>query len=155
MSKIQSDGSAPVAGGALRLCIFEQQTANSQRERTWLIADPLALQLNDEPPLLLPTGCLARVFARYGQAFDEAELGRDARQLEWIGELTLPQGTIRHFRHLSWFDVVARDYLVYGGRAASPPDAATPELRFDLCTSVAAALTHLATAYARACISPA
>lgn len=154
-------GSAPASAGAGRLCVFEEQTALGERDRTWLIADPLALQLNADPPLLLPDGCLSRVFERYGQPFDEAALERGPRQLEWLAELKLPQGNVRRFRHRSWFDVVARDYLVFdehAGRtpraAGSPPDTAARAPRFDLCTSVAAALTHLATAYARACISP-
>lgn len=150
-----SDEPSGQLSSGTRLCVFERQIAEGELQRTWLHADPLALQLGDDAPRLLPPGCLGRVFERYGQPFDEAEIARSSRQLEWMGELISPHGNVRRFRHRSWFDVVARDFVVYSPLPSSAGEHSAPGARFDLCTSVAAALEHLAAAYARAYVSPA
>lgn len=77
--------------------------------------------------LPLPEGALDAVMKRYGQELDPAAKVTHVDTL-WIGDKS-----VVHVRHLDFYDVIARDWLVYEGKAA-------------LATMVAAALEHLARA---------
>lgn len=85
---------------------------------------------------VVPEPLFAAVVGRYGAPFDEAEAVRR------VGTLTLASGaTIEHVRHLARFDVVARDYLVYGATGVRERTCASS-------TVVAGALAHLLAARA-------
>lgn len=77
--------------------------------------------------LPLPDGALDAVMKRYGAELDPSAKVKHVDTL-WIGDKS-----ILHVRHLDVFDVIARDWVVYDGKAA-------------LATTVAAALAHLARA---------
>jgi hypothetical protein len=84
-----------------------------------------------EPTRKLPYGALEAVMKRYGAELDAKE------KLIEVGELTFDDGRrLRHVRHLGFYDVIARDYLIY-----EMPDAAP---LFAMAITVAGALEHLA-----------
>jgi len=98
---------------------------------------PEALEIVDADGVqAVPEGALEKVLARYGAPFDS-----DARIIV-VAELALSPGKrLRHVQHLAGYDVVMRDYLVLDAEGAEP-----------LCApgaTVAAALQHLASAWAR------
>jgi hypothetical protein len=81
--------------------------------------------------MFLPDGALAAVMKRYGAPFDPTIKVRE------VDSLPLPDGgTLVHVRHLDFYDVIARDYLVLGDSCA-------------MATTVAGALEHLARAAVR------
>ncbi len=78
----------------------------------------------------LPDGALEAVMAKFGGPLDPGE------RVSTVATLDLTDGrTLRHVRHLSGYDVIARDYLIYETRDG--------EARCALATTVAAALDHL------------
>lgn len=62
-------------------------------------------------------------------------------------QLQFAEGLLKRLRHRTWFDVEPRDYLVFTP-SGSEPGAEWP--RYELCTSISAALLHLAEAYSAA-----
>lgn len=132
-----------------RLCIFEREIAPGVREQTWLIATETgaALQVGDASPLELPHGSIARVFKRYGQLFEAAGVSGSGGEVPLASDdpqLHFAEGLLKRLRHRTWFDVEPRDYLVFTP-SGSEPGAEWP--RYELCTSISAALVHLAEAY--------
>jgi hypothetical protein len=98
---------------------------------------PETLEIVDAGGALpVPEGALEKVLARYGAPFDP-----EARIIV-VAELALGPGKrLRHVQHLAGYDVVMRDYLVLDAEGGEP-----------LCApgaTVAAALQHLASAWAR------
>jgi hypothetical protein len=92
------------------------------------------LRGNDCYPL--PDGALEAVMAKFGGPLDPRE------RVAVVDALDLTEGrTLRHVRHLSGYDVIARDYLVYEAQGAEPQCA--------LAITVAAALGHLGRAARR------
>lgn len=88
-------------------------------------------------PLPLPPGALEAVMGRFGGPLDPAE------RITRVASLELGAGRVLwHVRHLSGYDVVARDYLVY--------ESSDQEPRCALGVTVAAALLHLARAHLQA-----
>lgn len=80
---------------------------------------------------IVPEPLVAAIVARYGAPFDEGE------SVTHVGALVLASGaTLAHVRHLARFDVVARDYVVYGAAGATVKSCASS-------TVVAGALRHL------------
>jgi hypothetical protein len=87
----------------------------------------------DGETLPLGEGALEAVLARFGASLEPAE------PLIAVGALDLGEGrAVRHVRHLALYDVIARDFLVYGSAGA--------EALCALATTVAGALDHLARA---------
>ena len=78
----------------------------------------------------LPDGALEAVMAKFGMPLDPGGQVADVATLDLTHEHRL-----RHVRHLSGYDVIARDYLIYETVGAEP--------RCALATTVAAALGHL------------
>ena len=79
----------------------------------------------------VPEGALEEVMAQFGAPFDPEE------PVAVVASLALGDGrALRHVRHLSGFDVIARDYLLYETPGQEPVCA--------LVRTVAAALGHLA-----------
>lgn len=86
--------------------------------------------------LPVPPGALDAVMRRYGGPLDPAE------RVTRVARIELEEGrALWHVRHLSGYDVVARDYLLY-----ETPD---EEPRCALAVTVAGALRHLARAALR------
>ena len=84
----------------------------------------------------LPDGALEVVMAKFAGPLDPRE------RIAVIATLDLTDGrALRHVRHLSGYDVIARDYLIY-----ETPDG---EPQCALATTVAAALGHLGRAAQR------
>jgi hypothetical protein len=83
----------------------------------------------------IPAGALAAIMKRYGAPLDENAKFREVDALE-LG----PGERLRHIRHLDFYDVIARDYLVYEAPGREPTCA--------MATTVAGALEHLARAAA-------
>ncbi|MEZ4373966.1 MAG: hypothetical protein R3B07_24300 [Polyangiaceae bacterium] len=141
-------------GEAPRLCIFERDVAPGVREQTWLIAldSGAALQVGDAAPLELPRGSVARVFERYGQLLevpgDPQAVGGEAPLASTDTQLHFTEGLLKRLRHRTWFDVEPRDYLVFTPSASVADPGGWP--RYELCTSISAALLHLAEAYSAA-----
>jgi hypothetical protein len=100
-------------------------------------AGELALVSDDGSSCALPDGALEAVMMRFGGPLDPAERVATVAMLDLAHERTL-----RHVRHLSGYDVIARDYLIYEAPGAEP--------RCALATTVAAALAHLGRAARRA-----
>lgn len=93
-----------------------------EAERLWLASE--------DEELALPATALCAVMLRYGAPFDSEA------QCESHGLLELGGGaSLRHVRHLAGYDVIARDYLVYGQPGLEPVCA--------MATNVAGALRHL------------
>ncbi len=124
-------------------------------EHTWLVVDPagsVAIGVGEAEPLLLPRGSVTRVFERYGQVFEAASGGGgEAQRTLTPGaspdtQLDFTEGLLKRMSHRTWFDVVPRDYLVFTPHVRERDD--WP--RYELCTSISAALLHLARAYAAA-----
>jgi hypothetical protein len=91
------------------------------------------LLVSDDGELELPAGALRTVMLRYGAPFDEKAMSQSQ------GVLELGAGaSIRHVRHLAGYDVIARDYLVYGEPGLEAVCA--------MATNVAGALRYLALA---------
>lgn len=86
-----------------------------------------------EPPLCLPAGAVCFVMRRYGTPLDERQAIRVVNSLE-LGD----GRTLRHVRHLGFYDVIARDYLILEGDGDHDLVA--------LATNIAGALEHLARA---------
>lgn len=84
----------------------------------------------------VPDGALAAVMKRYGAPLDAGAKLREVDVLE-LG----PGERLRHVRHLDFYDVIARDYLVYEAPGVEPACA--------MATTVAGALEHLARAASR------
>ena len=81
----------------------------------------------------IPDGALAAIMKRYGAPLDEGARFREVDALE-LG----PGERLRHIRHLDFYDVIARDYLIYEAPGIEPACA--------MATTVAGALEHLARA---------
>ena len=81
----------------------------------------------------IPDGALAAIMKRYGAPLDTGAKFREVDALE-LG----PGERLRHIRHLDFYDVIARDYLVYEAPGGEPTCA--------MATTVAGALEHLARA---------
>jgi hypothetical protein len=84
----------------------------------------------------IPAGALAAIMKRYGAPLDEGAKFREVDALE-LG----PGERLRHIRHVDFYDVIARDYLVYEAPGREPTCA--------MATTVAGALEHLARAATR------
>lgn len=84
----------------------------------------------------LPEGSLMAVMRRFGGELDPAEPITPRAELA-LAEL----GSVSHVRHLSGYDVIARDYLVFRPLEGPPLCA--------LAVTVAAALLHLGRAAER------
>ena len=83
----------------------------------------------------LPEGALAAVMKRYGAPLDPSA------KITEVDVLELGDGQrLRHVRHLDFYDVIARDYLVYEAPDLEPACVIAP--------TVAGALEHLARAAA-------
>lgn len=90
----------------------------------------------EEETFVLPAGAIAAVMKRYGVPLDP-----DAKKTHEVAALDLGTGErVRHVRHLDFYDVIGRDYLVYEAPGSDPVCA--------MATRVAAALEHLARAAA-------
>jgi len=118
------------------LKIHETTAADGSLSETFLVksADTLAVVVGEEPARELPDGAIEAVMKRYGSDLDNRE------RLVDVGALDLDEAghRIRHVRHLGFYDVIARDYLVY-----EAPDAAPV---FAMAITVAGALAHLSKA---------
>jgi hypothetical protein len=89
----------------------------------------------DPEPLLLPRGALEAVMRRFGRPLEPST---HAGGLVEVGALDLgpaAEGRLRHVRHRAFFDVIARDYLIYEAPGSEPLCA--------LAITVAGALGHL------------
>jgi hypothetical protein len=88
------------------------------------------LMVDSEEALGVPEGALDAVMMRYGAPLDPVE------RITVMGALVLGPGhAIRRVRHLSGYDVIARDYLIYEAPGREPLCA--------LATTVVGALAHL------------
>jgi hypothetical protein len=93
----------------------------------------LVLVVTGDGAYPLPDGALDAVMTRYGKPLE------DGVELMEIAALDLGEGkTLWHARHLARYDVIARDFLIYGRAGA--------EALCALATTVAGALDHLARA---------
>jgi hypothetical protein len=85
----------------------------------------------DDGARALAADALGEVMAHFGAPLDPDE------PVTLVASLALDQGRVlRHVRHLSGYDVIARDYLVYAAAGQEPVCA--------LAATVAGALAHLA-----------
>lgn len=116
------------------LKIHETTSPSGEFVAVFLQRDDHGLSLIDgRATMRLPTGALPAVMARFGAPLDPDE------RLAPVAAFDLGGGArLSHVRHLSRFDVIARDYLVY--------EASGQEPRCALATTVAGALAHLAAA---------
>ena len=115
----------------LSLKIHEFILPSGELAGVFLRADPERLWLvTEDEQLALPAGALRAVMLRYGAPFDPDADSESQAVLELGGGASL-----RHVRHLAGYDVIARDYLVYG-EAGSDPICA-------MATNVAGALRYL------------
>lgn len=90
-----------------------------------------AIRRADET-FVLPAGAIAAVMKRYGVPLDP-----DAKKTHEVSALEIGSGErVRHVRHLDFYDVIGRDYLVYEAPGAEPICA--------MAARVAGALEHLA-----------
>jgi hypothetical protein len=123
------DLAPPMPASSLK--IHEFILPSGELAGVWLRADDAGLWLvSDDDELALPGAALRAVMVRYGSPFDP-----EARS-ESLGVLGLGDGmTLRHVRHLAGYDVIARDYLVYGEPGLEPVCA--------MATNVAGALRYL------------
>lgn len=78
----------------------------------------------------LPEGAVAAVMKRFGKPLDPDV------ELTEVDRLEIDGVALRHVRHLARYDVIARDFLVYGEDCV-------------LATTAAGALAHLASVTAR------
>ncbi|HEX4448564.1 MAG TPA: hypothetical protein VH044_17585 [Polyangiaceae bacterium] len=116
------------------LKIHETTTATGALSPVFVRIDDGALVLvTGSGAYPLPEGALDAVMARYGKPLEDGVELMDIAALEVVAGKTL-----WHVRHLARFDVIARDYLVYGCAGA--------EALCALATTVAGALEHLALA---------
>ncbi len=98
----------------------------------FLAVTPQGLEIVEgDRALPLPGGALEAVMERYGGPLDPAERLTRVAQLELGGGRAL-----WHVRHLSGYDVVARDYLIYEASSGAP--------RCAQAVTVSGALRHLA-----------
>ena len=84
----------------------------------------------------IPDGSIAAIMKRYGAPLDAGAKFHEVDALE-LG----PGERLRHIRHLDFYDVIARDYLVYEAPGLEPSCARA--------ITVAGALEHLARAATR------
>ena len=114
--------------------IHETTSPSGELVAVFLQRDDDGLSLADgRATMRLPEGALPAVMARFGAPLDPNE------RLASVAVFDLGGGArLSHVRHLSRFDVIARDYLVYETPGLEP--------RCALATTVAGALAHLATA---------
>lgn len=90
-----------------------------------LVADEDRLAIKHGADLLpLPDGALEAVMKRYGNELDPHA------KVTHVGTVWFGEKRVIHVRHLDFYDVIARGWLVYEGKAA-------------LAATVAAALEHL------------
>jgi hypothetical protein len=115
-----------------RLLVDERASDDGGFERTWLecIDGRLHLRFDDTTSAILDIGVLEAVMSRYGKPLAD-DVILDGPKLELAGG-----GTLAILRHRARYDVVAKDYLVYGAPGREP--------LAELCTSVTAALTFIA-----------
>jgi hypothetical protein len=114
-----------------RLLLHERVLPDGSLERTWLEVDRgvLYLRFDDSDPKQVPLAMLEAVMKRYGKPL--------AEEIVVTGPtLALDGGTsLRLFRHLALYDVIAKDYLVYEIPGQEPIA--------ELAASVTAALSYL------------
>jgi hypothetical protein len=113
------------------LKIDEATSATGELSAVFLRLEAGVLEIvADGGAVALPDGALGAVMADLGAPFDP-----EAR-ITLVATLELDRGrALRHVRHLSGYDVIARDYLVYDSGDGEPLCA--------LATTVAGALAHL------------
>jgi hypothetical protein len=113
------------------LKIHESTTARGEIACVFLRVDGDSLAIvSEEGTFALPGAAIDHVMARFGAPLDPRE------PLAEIATLDLGAGrSLRHVRHLARYDVIARDYVVYGAPGREPLCA--------LATTVAGALEHL------------
>lgn len=95
----------------------------------------LILKTTEAGAVALPMLALERVMDRYGKPLADG-IALDGPKVE-LGAF----GVLYMIRHRGWYDVIARDYVVW-----APPGR---EAVAELATAVTAALVHLANAAAR------
>jgi hypothetical protein len=116
------------------LKIHETAASDGTLLETFLVAGEdgaLGIVCGEDATRDLPSGALEAVMKRYGSELDARE------KLVEVGELALEDGQrLRHVRHLGFYDVIARDYLVL--------ETADGVKVFAMAITVAGALEHLA-----------
>jgi hypothetical protein len=111
--------------------IHEHTTATGELGATLLRVEERRLVIACfEGTFELPDGALPAVMKRYGAPLEPSE-----RVIE-VDALDVPEGRLRHVRHLAVYDVIARDYLVH--------DDGEGQATCALAVTVAKALRHLA-----------
>ncbi len=116
---------------AARLLLHQRELPDGRLEHTWLEVDEgvLYLRLDDADPREVPSAVLEGVMKRYGKPLaDDIVVSGPALTLEGERRLQL-------FRHRAFYDVIAKDYLVYASPGREPVA--------ELAASVTAALTYL------------
>ncbi len=115
------------------LTIHERLTESGERETVDVGAEDGALVIRVAgETTLLPMNVLEAVMARYGKPLEEGVTVPPGAPSTDLGEA----GTLRMMRVLGFYDVIAKDYLVW------EPRDATREPLAELATSVSAALVH-------------
>ena len=118
------------------LLLHESPRPDGSFERVMLERGDDGLALKDDVGVHpLPEGALAAVMKRYGKPLEGALPKAEETLAIGVGERLV------RFRHKSIFDVIGKDYIAY----ESPGE----ETLAELATSVTAALSHLAKAYAQ------
>ena len=117
--------------GGPRLLIHEQVRADGDVERTWLevVDGELVLRFDEATTAAVEIRVLEAVMRRYGKPLAD-DIVVSGTRLELDGGRTL--GLVRHRGR---YDVIAKDFLVYGAPGQEPVA--------ELATSVTAALTFL------------
>jgi hypothetical protein len=113
-----------------RLLLHERTAGDGAHERTWLeVAEgALFLHVEGETRKTISIAVFDAVMRRYGKPLAEhIEFERPCLEIEGR--------TVGILRHRARYDVIAKDYVVYGG-LGGPPLA-------ELATAVTAALTYL------------
>lgn len=114
-----------------RLLLHERVLSDGSLEHTWIEVDEgvLYLRLDEGDRKEIPLAVLEAVMSRYGKPLAD-EIVVTGPSLAFEGERTL-----RLFRHLALYDVIAKDYLVYAAPGQEPVA--------ELAASVTAALGYL------------
>lgn len=132
MLKIDEITEPSGALAAVTLSVRHRAALDGETTSSQLPIEELALSVG-ETTLGVPGGALEAIMHRYGAPLDETEPVID------MGSLDLGHGArLRHVRHLARFDVVARDYVVFGSDSGGSPPLCAPA------KIVASALRYLA-----------